>query len=119
MKIDGAEGEEKPDYPISGSFLVSGGYDGMVKVWSADDWQQVKSMTSDQSGKVMSVDVSAGELQFSLSPSFLLDARTLSNEVEASGAELISFKSADARFIASAEYSRTFKLWSHPDVDLE
>ncbi|ORY92472.1 WD40-repeat-containing domain protein [Leucosporidium creatinivorum] len=78
------DGEEKPDYPISGSFLVSGGYDGMVKIWSADDWQQVKSMTSDQSGKVMSVDVSA-----------------------------------DARFIASAEYSRTFKLWSHPDVDLD
>lgn len=55
------EGEEKPDYPISGSFLVSGGYDGMVKVWSADDWQQVKRMTSDQSGKIMSVDVSSGE----------------------------------------------------------
>ena len=53
--------EEKPDVPLSGSFLISGGYDGVVKIWSADDWQQIKSMTSDASGKVMSVDVSAGE----------------------------------------------------------
>lgn len=68
---------------MSGSFLVSGGYDGMMKVWSADDWQLVKSLTSDASGKVMSVDVSS-----------------------------------DARFFASAEYSRTYKLWSSPHVDL-
>ncbi|KAK4702268.1 U4/U6 small nuclear ribonucleoprotein PRP4, partial [Phenoliferia sp. Uapishka_3] len=74
---------EKADVPLSGSFLVTGGYDGMVKVWSADDWQLVKSMTSDAAGKVMSIDVSS-----------------------------------DARFLASAEYSRTFKLWSNPNVDL-
>jgi U4/U6 small nuclear ribonucleoprotein PRP4 len=54
------EDEVEADVPLSGSFLVSGGYDGVVKVWSADDWQQIKSMTSDASGKVMSVDVSSG-----------------------------------------------------------
>ncbi|KAI5477532.1 hypothetical protein MNV49_006120 [Pseudohyphozyma bogoriensis] len=53
-----AEGE-KVDMPLSGLFLVSGGYDGKVKVWSADDWQLVKSMTSDENGKVMGVDVSS------------------------------------------------------------
>ncbi|KAL8292407.1 hypothetical protein RQP46_001019 [Phenoliferia psychrophenolica] len=74
---------EKADVPLAGSFLVTGGYDGMVKIWSADDWQLVKSMTSDAQGKVMSVDVSS-----------------------------------DARFLASAEYSRTFKLWSNPNTDL-
>lgn len=58
---EGAEGG-KADFPLSGSFLVSGGYDGMVKIFSADDWQQVKVMSSegDGSGKVMSVDVSSG-----------------------------------------------------------
>lgn len=58
MEIDG---EETPvDVPTSGSFLVSSGYDGYVKIWSADDWQLIKSMTSDAGGKVMSVDVSSG-----------------------------------------------------------
>lgn len=50
----------KPDFPVSGSFLVSSGYDGYVKVWSADDWQQVRSLSNDASGKVMSCDVSSG-----------------------------------------------------------
>lgn len=54
--------EDAPvDVPLSGSFLVSSGYDGYVKVWSADDWQLVKAMTSDAGGKVMSVDVSSGQ----------------------------------------------------------
>jgi hypothetical protein len=57
LEVDG----QKVDMPLSGSFLVSGGYDGMIKIWSADDWQLVKSMTSDAAGKVMSVDVSSGE----------------------------------------------------------
>ncbi|GAA5943438.1 U4/U6-U5 snRNP complex subunit PRP4 [Sporobolomyces koalae] len=50
---------DKPDFPVSGSFLVSSGYDGYVKVWSADDWQQVRSLSNDSSGKVMSCDVSS------------------------------------------------------------
>ncbi|GAA5987995.1 hypothetical protein JCM5350_007854 [Sporobolomyces pararoseus] len=50
---------EKPDFPISGSFLVSSGYDGFVKIWSADDWQLVRSLSNDSSGKVMSCDVSS------------------------------------------------------------
>ncbi|GAA5907253.1 hypothetical protein JCM8208_006732 [Rhodotorula glutinis] len=49
----------QPDFPTSGSFLVSSGFDGYVKVWSADDWQQVRAMANDQAGKVMSVDVSS------------------------------------------------------------
>ncbi|KAF8757609.1 pre-mRNA processing factor 4 (PRP4) like [Rhizoctonia solani] len=44
--------------PIPGLFLVSSGYDGMVKVWSADDWQLVKAMSAD-AGKVMSADISS------------------------------------------------------------
>lgn len=60
-KADETEEGGKADFPLSGSFLVSGGYDGVVKIFSADDWQQVKMMKSDGAGKVMSVDVSAGE----------------------------------------------------------
>ena len=54
-------GMEGVDVPLSGSFLVTSGYDGYVRIWSADDWQLIKSMTSDAGGKVMSVDVSSGE----------------------------------------------------------
>ncbi|GAA6027268.1 hypothetical protein JCM8097_002541 [Rhodosporidiobolus ruineniae] len=50
---------EKPDFPVSGSFLVSSGFDGFVKVWRADDWQQVRALSNDQQGKVMAVDVSS------------------------------------------------------------
>ncbi|GAA5984327.1 hypothetical protein JCM11641_006182 [Rhodosporidiobolus odoratus] len=50
---------EKPDFPVSGSFLVSSGFDGYVKIWSADDWQQVRALSNDQQGKVMGVDVSS------------------------------------------------------------
>ncbi|KAM0752136.1 WD40 repeat-like protein [Meredithblackwellia eburnea MCA 4105] len=82
-KKEEVEEQGKADVPLSGLFLVSSGYDGMIKVWSADDWQLVKSLTSDKDGKVMSVDVSS-----------------------------------NAKFLASAEYTRTFKLWSNPDVDL-
>ncbi|GAA6023131.1 hypothetical protein JCM11491_000085 [Sporobolomyces phaffii] len=55
----GDGGPSKADFPVSGSFLVSSGYDGYVKVWSADDWQQVRSLSNDSSGKVMSCDVSS------------------------------------------------------------
>lgn len=43
--------------PVPGLLLVSSGYDGMVKLWSADDWQLVKAMSAD-AGKVMSADIS-------------------------------------------------------------
>jgi U4/U6 small nuclear ribonucleoprotein PRP4 len=39
----------------SGLYLASGGYDGLVKIWSADDWQLLRTLTTDAS-KVMSVD---------------------------------------------------------------
>ncbi|GAW00428.1 U4 U6 snRNP-specific spliceosomal protein [Lentinula edodes] len=42
----------------SGLFFASGGYDGYVKLWSADDWQLLRTLTTD-SGKVMSVDISS------------------------------------------------------------
>ncbi|KAJ7252792.1 U4/U6 snRNP-specific spliceosomal protein [Mycena haematopus] len=42
----------------SGLFFVSAGYDGLVKLWSADDWQLLRTLSTD-AGKVMSVDVSS------------------------------------------------------------
>lgn len=41
----------------SGLYFASAGYDGHVKLWSADDWQLLRTLTTD-AGKVMSVDVS-------------------------------------------------------------
>jgi U4/U6 small nuclear ribonucleoprotein PRP4 len=41
----------------SGLYFASAGYDGLVKIWSADDWQMVRSLTAD-ADKVMSVDLS-------------------------------------------------------------
>jgi U4/U6 small nuclear ribonucleoprotein PRP4 len=41
----------------SGLYFASAGYDGLVKIWSADDWQIVRSLTAD-ADKVMSVDLS-------------------------------------------------------------
>ena len=57
---------DPPEQPIteeewryrSGLFFASAGYDGFVKLWSADDWQLLKRLTTD-AGKVMSVDVSS------------------------------------------------------------
>ncbi|KAJ7577061.1 U4/U6 snRNP-specific spliceosomal protein [Mycena floridula] len=42
----------------SGLFFASSGYDGFVKLWSADDWQLLRTLSTD-AGKVMSVDVSS------------------------------------------------------------
>lgn len=63
--------------PKSSSFLATSGYDGLVKIWSADDWQLLRSLSGD-AGKVMSVDISS-----------------------------------DGQYLASGEWSRTFKLWSN------
>lgn len=41
----------------SGMYLASAGYDGLVKLWSADDWNLLRTFPTD-SGKVMSVDLS-------------------------------------------------------------
>ncbi len=41
-----------------GLYFVSSGYDGLIKVWSADDWHLIKAMSTD-AGKVMSVDITA------------------------------------------------------------
>ncbi|KAH9965025.1 U4/U6 snRNP-specific spliceosomal protein [Lactifluus volemus] len=40
-----------------GLYFASAGYDGLVKVWSADDWQLLTTLQTDGS-KVMSVDLS-------------------------------------------------------------
>jgi U4/U6 small nuclear ribonucleoprotein PRP4 len=42
----------------SGLYLASAGYDGFVKIWSADDWQLLHTLPTD-GGKVMSVDFSS------------------------------------------------------------
>lgn len=41
----------------SGLYLASAGYDGYVKIWTADDWQLLRTLSTDSS-KVMSVDLS-------------------------------------------------------------
>jgi len=53
------EDKPKPETTMSrsGLFLASSGFDHTVKVWSADDWQLLTSLKTDE-GKVMSVDVS-------------------------------------------------------------
>ncbi|CED83968.1 U4/U6 small nuclear ribonucleoprotein Prp4 (contains WD40 repeats) [Phaffia rhodozyma] len=56
-----------PHINRSGLYLTSAGYDSTIKIWSSDDWQLVKSITTD-SGKVMSVDVD-GEGTFMVSGS--------------------------------------------------
>lgn len=38
--------------------MASAGYDGVVKLWSADDWQLLATLQTDGS-KVMSVDLSS------------------------------------------------------------
>lgn len=50
------ETEQERQYH-NGLFLASAGYDGLVKLWSADDWQLLRTLTAD-AGKVMSVDIS-------------------------------------------------------------
>ncbi|KAL0953779.1 hypothetical protein HGRIS_004963 [Hohenbuehelia grisea] len=42
----------------SGLYFASAGYDGLVKLWSADDWQLLRTLSTD-AGKVMSVDLSS------------------------------------------------------------
>jgi U4/U6 small nuclear ribonucleoprotein PRP4 len=44
--------------PKSSSYLATSGYDGLVKIWSSDDWQLLRSLSGD-AGKVMSVDISS------------------------------------------------------------
>lgn len=51
------ENTEVEDRYRSGLYLASAGYDGFVKLWSADDWQLLRTLTTD-AGKVMSVDLS-------------------------------------------------------------
>ena len=52
---DDDDGQEEWGYR-SGLYFASAGYDGFVKLWSADDWQLLRTLTTD-SGKVMSVDL--------------------------------------------------------------
>ncbi|KAI5120379.1 hypothetical protein M0805_006901 [Coniferiporia weirii] len=65
MKDPALDDDESGDGPTdssaeghyrSGLYFVSAGYDGLVKLWSADDWQLLRTLTTD-AGKVMSVDL--------------------------------------------------------------
>jgi U4/U6 small nuclear ribonucleoprotein PRP4 len=57
---EGEPVENEVEVPLSGLYLASCGYDGYVKLWSADDWQLIKAMSSEAGGRVMSVDVGSG-----------------------------------------------------------
>ncbi|KAG8742979.1 hypothetical protein FRC12_015191 [Ceratobasidium sp. 428] len=62
--LDGTKSSSKNSgvMSVSGLFLVSSGYDGIVKLWSADDWQLIKALSAD-AGKVMSASIAPhGEL---------------------------------------------------------
>lgn len=55
---DGAQDE----ISRNGLYLATSGYDGMVRIWSADDWQLLRTLSGD-GGRVMSVDISSdGEM---------------------------------------------------------
>lgn len=41
----------------TGLFLVTSGFDGNVRIWSADEWNLLRNLPTD-SGKVMSADIS-------------------------------------------------------------
>ncbi|ORY04338.1 WD40 repeat-like protein [Basidiobolus meristosporus CBS 931.73] len=43
---------------VSGLYLASSSYDGTIKIWSADTWKLIKSLSGHE-GKVMSVDIAA------------------------------------------------------------
>ncbi|KAH0582718.1 U4/U6 small nuclear ribonucleoprotein Prp4 [Termitomyces sp. J132] len=72
IDMDGADADKSNDTPPrdtaatlleewkyrSGLFFASAGYDGLVKLWSADDWQLLRTLSTD-AGKVMSVDISS------------------------------------------------------------
>ncbi|KAJ7623192.1 U4/U6 snRNP-specific spliceosomal protein [Roridomyces roridus] len=64
MDEDQSNDKDGPDLALeewkyrSGLFFASAGYDGLVKLWSADDWQLLRTLSTD-AGKVMSVDLSS------------------------------------------------------------
>ncbi|KAH8108340.1 U4/U6 snRNP-specific spliceosomal protein [Phellopilus nigrolimitatus] len=53
---DGSTDKETEERYRSGLYFASAGYDGLVKLWSADDWQLLRTLTTD-AGKVMSIDL--------------------------------------------------------------
>jgi U4/U6 small nuclear ribonucleoprotein PRP4 len=65
VEMDGTTLAPFPPVPLfdatvkAGMYLVSSGYDGTIKIWSADDWQLAKTLSTD-AGKVMSVDIAPG-----------------------------------------------------------
>lgn len=58
LSTETAVEQEQESAYRSGLYLVSSGYDGLVRIWSADDWQLLRSLATD-AGKVMSVDISS------------------------------------------------------------
>jgi U4/U6 small nuclear ribonucleoprotein PRP4 len=55
--VSAANAEQEWKYR-SGLYFASAGYDGFVRIWSADDWQLLRTLSTDNS-KVMSVDFSS------------------------------------------------------------
>lgn len=68
-KSNDTEDKEKEEkLSRSGMFLVTAGFDCNVRIWSADEWNMVRNLSTD-AGKVMSVDVS-GDGKFVASASY-------------------------------------------------
>ncbi|CDS82033.1 related to PRP4-U4/U6 small nuclear ribonucleoprotein [Sporisorium scitamineum] len=54
--------QEENEISRNGLYLATSGYDGMVRIWSANDWQLLRTLSGD-GGRVMSVDISSdGEM---------------------------------------------------------
>ena len=57
VRTEDKDEEEEWNYR-SGLYFASAGYDGFVRLWSADDWQLLRTLATD-AGKVMSVDLTS------------------------------------------------------------
>ncbi|RUS13145.1 WD40-repeat-containing domain protein [Jimgerdemannia flammicorona] len=105
-----AQGHAQPS--ASGLYLVSAGYDGSVRLWSADDWKMLKSLEGHE-GKVMGVDVAKG-MCFVF---YRVTVLEIFGICRSSLPRLVAI-STDGRFIVSSGFDRTFKLWANESMPI-
>lgn len=85
----------------SGMYLATAGYDGLLKIWSADDWQLLRILSGDN-GKVMSCDIHPGKRYHS--------GRILTGPSANQHPALLLVGSTDGEYLASGDWGRTFKV---------